>query len=195
MGIVQEKNKAVFAHVHVFGLDFSLVIEKDITSADKWLETKTMWTSLTWKTHKRSESIREVEEVFSRVLLHNLACFYMLYFDIHCALDDYYPVLNFNFMPNTLHLELNVWASEILTNPLWFAQIQSKAVSLLPSPILQCVRKHHLFYSFGGKLSSFSKKQLVYLGRKTGTQPLCQLWLGNSGCPPSFDSRLFPKLQ
>lgn len=39
MGIVQEKNKAVFAHVH-FGLDFSLVIEKDITSADKWLETK-----------------------------------------------------------------------------------------------------------------------------------------------------------
>lgn len=40
MGIVQEKNKVVFAHEHVFGLDFSLLIGKDIPSADKWLETK-----------------------------------------------------------------------------------------------------------------------------------------------------------
>lgn len=67
-----------------------------------------MWTPLTCKTQKRTESIREIKEVFSGVLLHNLACFYMLYFVLHCALEDYYPVLNFNFMANALHLELNV---------------------------------------------------------------------------------------
>lgn len=39
-GTVQEKNKAGFAHGHVFCLDFSLVIEKDIPAADKLLETK-----------------------------------------------------------------------------------------------------------------------------------------------------------
>lgn len=38
MGTVQEKNKAGFAHEHIFGLDFSLVIEKDIPAAG--LETK-----------------------------------------------------------------------------------------------------------------------------------------------------------
>lgn len=67
-----------------------------------------MRTPLTWETHKGTESIREIEEVFSRVPLHNIVCFYMLYFDLHCALEDYCPVLNFNFMPNALHLELNV---------------------------------------------------------------------------------------
>lgn len=40
MGTVQEKNKAGVAHEHVFGLDFSLVIEKAIPAAGKWLETK-----------------------------------------------------------------------------------------------------------------------------------------------------------
>lgn len=105
---MQEKNKAAFAHEHIFVLDFSLIIGNDIPSAYKCLETKDYADSLYWGTHKRTESIREIEEVFSGVLLHNLACFNMLYFDLHCALEDYYPVLNFSVMPNALHLELNV---------------------------------------------------------------------------------------
>lgn len=151
---MQQKNKAGLAYEHVLGLDFSLVIEKDIPAADKWLDTKDYADSYL-ETHKRSDSIRGVEEMFSGVLLHNLACFYMLYFNIHYALDDYYLVFNFTFMPNTLHLKLNVWASEILPNHLWLAQIQSKAVSLLLSPILQHVKKLHLFYSIGGKVIIF----------------------------------------
>lgn len=35
VGTVQEKNKAGVAHEQVFGLDFSLVIEKDIPVAEK----------------------------------------------------------------------------------------------------------------------------------------------------------------
>jgi len=67
-----------------------------------------MWTPLTLETHKRTESIREIGEMFSGVLLHNLACLYMPCLDLHCALEHYYPELNFNFMLNALPLELNV---------------------------------------------------------------------------------------
>lgn len=40
MGIVQDMNKAVLAHEHIFSLDFYVVIEKEISSVDKCLETK-----------------------------------------------------------------------------------------------------------------------------------------------------------
>lgn len=40
MDLVQEKNKAAFALEQIFSLEFSLIIGKDIPSADKCLETK-----------------------------------------------------------------------------------------------------------------------------------------------------------
>lgn len=76
-------------------------------------------------------TIRDMEEVCSGVPLHNLARLYMLCSDLHCTLEDYYPVLNFNF--DALHLKLNVWPSGILAEHLWLVLICSKAVSLLPS--------------------------------------------------------------
>lgn len=63
---------------------------------------------LYWENHKITESIREIEEVCSGVLLYNLECFYMLYFYLYCALKNQRPVLILNFRRNAFHLKLNV---------------------------------------------------------------------------------------
>lgn len=69
---------------------------------DVW-KLRILSSPFTLETHKRTESVREFAEVFSGAILHNLACFYVLHFDLHCAIEGYYPVLNFNFMLNALH--------------------------------------------------------------------------------------------
>lgn len=59
---------------------------------------------------------------------------------------------------------------------------------LLPfcrAPSFSMSENRIFFTLLEGKLLSFNKKHLGYLGRKTDTQPLCQLWLGKSACPPS----------
>lgn len=64
MDLAQDKNKAAFAHEHVFGSDFSLIIGKDIPSADKCLETTDCVDSFCLGDPRRSESIREIKKVF-----------------------------------------------------------------------------------------------------------------------------------
>lgn len=64
MDLVQDKNKAAFAHEHIFGSDFSLIIGKNIPSADKHLETTDRVDSSCLGDPRRSESIGEIKEVF-----------------------------------------------------------------------------------------------------------------------------------
>lgn len=117
-GLSARKSKVSFGYEHIFVSDFSLIIEK-IPFTDRSPETKDyVDCSGLLITHKISESIREIEEVCSGVLLYNPECFYMLYFYLYCALKDYCPVLILNFRRNTFHLKLNVCASEILPNHL-----------------------------------------------------------------------------
>lgn len=84
------------------------MLGKDIPSAGTCLATKDSVNCLLGRPIKElnlSQKLRKYFLEYCCISLHVFTCCILIY---TVLLEDYYPVLNFNFMLNTFHLELNI---------------------------------------------------------------------------------------
>lgn len=80
--LVQEKNKAAFAHEHIFGLDFSQIIGKDIPSAYKCLKNRDYVDSSYLGDPQKNwiyQKLRKCFLEFCCIILHVFTCCILIY--------------------------------------------------------------------------------------------------------------------